>query len=113
MFTTNPEVQSLFVEFKNLQTPENMRANEKFQEHGEKVMERIDEAVASIEEMDCMTSLLMQTGAYHKQIPGFDPEMFRLAEAPFLASIESTLGERYTPQMETIYKVIAAYIIQT
>ena len=27
-------------------------------------MERIDEAVASIEEMDCMTSLLVQVGGW-------------------------------------------------
>ena len=32
---------------------------------------------------------------------------FQMAEAPFLASVEATLGERYTPQMDTIYHVIA------
>jgi len=113
MFTSSPEVLSLFTKFQNLATEEEMRASEAFQEHGEKVMERIDEAVASVETMDIMTSILLETGAYHKKVPGFKPEMFKMAEAPFLASVEATLGERYTPQMDTIYHVIAAYIVQT
>lgn len=113
LFTSSPEVLSLFSKFQNLSTEEEMRASETFQEHGEKVMERIDEAVASVETMDIMTSILLETGAYHRKVPGFKPEMFKMAEAPFLASVEATLGERYTPQMDTIYHVIAAYIVQT
>merc|ERR1719411_1603542 len=107
MFTSSPEVLSLFSKFQNLSTEEEMRASETFQEHGEKVMERIDEAVASVETMDIMTSILLETGAYHRKVPGFKPEMFKMAEAPFLASVEATLGERYTPQMDAIYHVIA------
>ena len=42
------------------------------------VMERIDESVCSLEEMDAMTSLLHQTGAYHRKVPGFQPEMFKV-----------------------------------
>ena len=38
MFTTSPEVLSLFSKFQNLATEEEMRASEAFQEHGEKVL---------------------------------------------------------------------------
>ena len=39
-------------------------------------MERIDEALASVENPDVLSSILIETGAFHKKIPGFKPEMF-------------------------------------
>jgi hypothetical protein len=30
----------------------------------------------------------------------------QLVETPFLAAVEKTLDERYTPQMEVIYKIL-------
>ena len=39
-------------------------------------MERIDEALASVENPDSLTAILIETGAAHKKIPGFGPEMF-------------------------------------
>ena len=47
----------------------------------------------------CTLRVLTTIGSYFKT--------FQMAEAPFLASVEATLGERYTPQMDTIYHVIA------
>ena len=38
---------------------------------------------------------------------------FQYAEEPFLHALQTTLDERYTPQMDVIYRVIAQYIIQT
>ena len=38
---------------------------------------------------------------------------FQYAEEPFLNALQTTLDERYTPQMDVIYRVIAQYIIQT
>lgn len=96
-----------------------------------------------MEEPEILTAILLETGAYHKKIPGFRPEMFRVslhldlndesryiqeqlinltnltmknfqyAEEPFLHALQTTLDERYTPQMDVIYRVIAQYIIQT
>ena len=41
LFTSSPEVLSLFSKFQNLSTEEEMRASEAFQEHGEKVLKII------------------------------------------------------------------------
>ena len=38
--------------------------------------------------------------------------LLQALEAPFLRSIEATLGERYTEQMETIYRQIASFLVQ-
>ena len=100
-----------------------------------KVFIRIDEALSNVEDPDILTEILLQTGAFHKKIPGFRPEMFwvrlipwllwslkllsntcthfQYAEEPFLDTLKVTLDERYTPQMDVIYHVIAKYIIQT
>ena len=37
---------------------------------------RIDEALTSADDPEILTSILLETGAYHKKIPGFKPEMF-------------------------------------
>ena len=89
-----------------------------------------------MEDPDILTEILLQTGAFHKKIPGFKPEMFwvrlrlahwhrqtdrhilqyvcfQYAEEPFLETLKVTLDERYTAQMDVIYHVIAKYIIQT
>ena len=93
-----------------------------------------------MEDPDILTEILLQTGAFHKKIPGFRPEMFwvritipslrcqlvahlitshhitlyfQYAEEPFLETLKVTLDERYTAQMDVIYHVIAKYIIQT
>lgn len=34
-------------------------------------------------------------------------------EAPFLSAVETTLGDRYTPNVEGIYKMTIKFIIQT
>ena len=32
-----------------------------------------------MEEPEILTAILLETGAYHKKIPGFRPEMFRVS----------------------------------
>ena len=44
-----------------------------------KVFIRLDEAVSSVEDPEILTAILLETGAYHKKIPGFRPEMFRVS----------------------------------
>ena len=51
------------------------------------------------EQINNLTNLMMKT--------------FQYAEEPFLHALQTTLDERYTPQMDVIYRVIAQYIIQT
>lgn len=39
--------------------------------------------------------------------------MLQKIEKPFLAAVESTLGDRYTPNVENIYKITIKFILQT
>ena len=93
-------------------------------------MERIDNALFSMEDPGTMQSILIETGAYHRRIVGFSQEMFNVgkksnkihfwksffhqfSEEPLLKALKNTLDERYTPQMEEIYRVIVQFIVQT
>lgn len=39
--------------------------------------------------------------------------LFQKMEAPFLAAVKETLEDRYTENMETIYKITIHFILQT
>lgn len=39
--------------------------------------------------------------------------LFQKIETPFLAAVESTLGDRYTPNVENIYKITIKFILET
>ena len=42
------------------------------------VMERLDNALFSIEDPETMKSILMETGAYHRRVVGFRSDMFKV-----------------------------------
>ena len=42
-------------------------------------MARIDDALASVE-TPVLTKILLQTGAFHRKLPGFEPGMFRVSQ---------------------------------
>ena len=42
------------------------------------VMERIDNALFSMEDPETMKSIFMETGAYHRRIVGFKSEMLKV-----------------------------------
>ena len=42
------------------------------------VMERLDNALFSIEDPETMKSILMETGAYHRRVEGFRLDMFKV-----------------------------------
>ena len=43
-------------------------------------MAKIDNALASVENPDVLTKILLQTGAFHRKLPGFEPKMFRVSQ---------------------------------
>lgn len=113
LFEENPELNALFPKFYGLETSTARATNETFQEHAEIVMERVDFAISHLQESpDSFVSMLKSTGKTHTKFSGFKAEYFQLVETPFLVAVERTLDERYTPQMETIYKILIAEVIR-
>ncbi|VDN37712.1 unnamed protein product [Gongylonema pulchrum] len=50
--------------------------------------------------------MLEQTAQDHARKKFFKPEMFWAMEEPFLYAVKLILGERYTDNMDVIYKTV-------
>ena len=42
--------------------------------------------MSNLDDPDILTEILLQTGAFHKKIPGFKPEMFWVSERKIAGS---------------------------
>ncbi|KAK4318389.1 hypothetical protein Pmani_010606 [Petrolisthes manimaculis] len=76
-------------------------------------MNSIDEGIKAMDNVDCFFDLLHQIGASHRKIPGFKKEYFWKIEHPFLEAVRLTLGDRYTDNMDNIYRITIKFLIET
>ncbi|CAL1281726.1 unnamed protein product [Larinioides sclopetarius] len=113
LFEENKELLALFEKFKHLETREEQEESEELKEHAVSVMNALDEAINSLENVDQCIDYLRSVGKKHRKINGFKSEYFWKMEAPFLAAVKETLEDRYTENMESIYKTTIHFILQT
>ncbi|XP_074038168.1 neuroglobin [Leptinotarsa decemlineata] len=113
LFEEHAELLSLFEKFKELKTKEDQANSLELQEHASTVMTTLDEGIKGLDNLDAFFDYLHQIGASHRRIPGFKVEYFWKIEKPFLEAVETTLGDRYTENVENIYKITIKFIIET
>ncbi|ESO86862.1 hypothetical protein LOTGIDRAFT_128314 [Lottia gigantea] len=112
MFKNNSGVQQLFRELRDLKTTDELRMSEVLEKHASKVMSILDDSINNIDSVDITLELLHRTGASHKGYQGFTAELFWEIEQPFLDSVKLTLGDRYTDNMDSIYKITIKFILE-
>ncbi|XP_045165798.1 neuroglobin-like [Mercenaria mercenaria] len=112
MFKANDDTKVLFDKFRNIDSEENLRISENLEKHGTKVLEVLDEVINNIDNVDDILELLKVTGAMHKRFTGFSPSMFWRIEEPFLKAVMLTLGDRYTDNMDVIYRLLIKFILE-
>uniref|UniRef100_A0A6P7GYU0 Myoglobin-like n=1 Tax=Diabrotica virgifera virgifera TaxID=50390 RepID=A0A6P7GYU0_DIAVI len=113
LFEEHGELLNLFEKFKELKTKEDQANSLELQEHAGTVMNTLDEGIKGLDNLDAFFEYLHQVGASHRRIPGFKVEYFWKIEKPFLEAVELTLGDRYTENVENIYKITIKFIIET
>ncbi|CAD7088506.1 unnamed protein product [Hermetia illucens] len=113
LFEEHSDLLQLFSKFYDLKTKEQQATSEDLAEHANKVMETLDEGIRGLDDLDTFFEYLHQIGASHRKIPGFKKEYFWNIEKPFLTAVESTLGDRYTENVQGIYKITIKFIIET
>lgn len=113
LFEEHQELLELFEKLKELRTKEEQAKSLELAEHATKVMNTLDEGIKELDNLDNFFLFLTQIGQSHKKIPGFKPEYFWKIEKPFLEAVEMTLGDRYTENVETIYKATIKLILET
>lgn len=113
LFQENEDILELFEKFKHLKSREEQEMSEELKEHATTVMTTLDESIMSLDNVDYCIDYLKNVGRTHTKIKGFKSEYFWKMEAPFLAAVKETLEDRYTENMETIYKITIHFILQT
>lgn len=113
LFEEHGELLNLFEKFKSLKTKEEQAGSLELAEHATTVMSTLDEGIKGLDDLDTFFEYLHQVGASHRRIPGFKAEYFWKIEKPFLEAVETTLGDRYTSNVENIYKITIKFIIET
>ncbi|KAL8585150.1 hypothetical protein ACOMHN_013165 [Nucella lapillus] len=113
LFKSNGELKNMFHAFKDLNSDDEMRSNEALENHATLVMTTLDDAITHIDNFDYVAEVLRKTGASHVRFEGFKSENFWNIREPFLEAVKITLGDRYTDNMEAIYKVAITFILTT
>ncbi|PZC84578.1 neuroglobin [Helicoverpa armigera] len=112
LFEENKDLLHLFENFGELHTAEAQMSSEELAEHATKVMHTLDEGIKGLGDIDAFFAYIRHVGATHHQVPGFKAENFWKIEQPFLQAAKTTLGDRYTPNIENIYKKTIKFILE-
>ncbi|KAL3872787.1 hypothetical protein ACJMK2_035988 [Sinanodonta woodiana] len=114
MFETNNDIRQMFLTLTDGECDiVELRSNKNLESHVAQVMFTLDEAISSLDDTDAVIDLLRTVGYTHRRLKAFDPQLFWKIEEPFLLAVKDTLGDRYTANMEHIYKKTIKFILQT
>ncbi|KAK8402052.1 hypothetical protein O3P69_001263 [Scylla paramamosain] len=113
LFENHSELITLFTKFRQLRRRDEQAESLELAEHATMVMNSIDEGIKAMDNVDFFFGLLHQIGASHRKIPGFKKEYFWKIEHPFLEAVRLTLGDRYTDNMDNIYRITIKFLIET
>ncbi|CAG9583416.1 unnamed protein product [Danaus chrysippus] len=102
LFEENEELLHLFEKFRELRTKEAIVSSAELAEHATQVMHTLDEGIKGLADMDSFFTYVRHVGGTHRQ----------KIEQPFLEAAKTTLGERYTPNIENIYKLTIRFILE-
>ncbi|KAH3854806.1 uncharacterized protein LOC127870814 [Dreissena polymorpha] len=111
MFRGSDDTRALFDKFRTITSEDDLRMNETLENHGSKVLEVIDDIIANFENYDDVIHTLTVTGKMHKNFRGFTPSMFWRIEDPFIRAVMLTLGDRYSDNMDVIYRILIKFIL--
>ncbi|XP_033735519.1 neuroglobin-like [Pecten maximus] len=101
LFEKHPELQDLFVPFRGLSSDE-LRSNVRLREHGLRVMGTIEKGIARLYKPGKLYNMLFDLGSKHRM---FDTkvEHFELIGPVLLQTIKPTIGEKWTPEVESAW----------
>ncbi|XP_025105515.1 globin-3-like [Pomacea canaliculata] len=111
LFRSKPPLQRLFRELRGVPVDE-LRVSEAMEKHAGRVMAVFDDAINAIENVDGTDEILCRAAKKHSSIEGFVSDMFWDIEQPFLDAVRITLGDRYTDNMDGIYRITIKYLLE-
>jgi hypothetical protein len=76
LFKTKKDLQHLFNSFRNVESEDEIRADEALLGHATIVLTTLDEAISNMDNYDYVIDLLRKTGGTHNRFPGYRPDYF-------------------------------------
>ncbi|CAG0891456.1 unnamed protein product [Cyprideis torosa] len=113
LFEDHMDLLNLFEKFQDLRSREEQAESTSLAEHATLVMQTLDQGINSFSDVDKFEVFLTQVGESHRKIAGFRKENFYKIEEPFLYAVRETLQERYTENMDYIYRTSIRFILDT
>ncbi|XP_026332043.1 uncharacterized protein LOC113239323 [Hyposmocoma kahamanoa] len=112
LFEENEDLLQLFEKFQEIGSKHELTTSAELAEHATKVMHTLDEGIKSLGDVNAFFAYVRHVGATHHQVPGFKAEYFWKIEQPFLEAAKTTLGDRYTDNIENIYILTIRFILE-
>uniref|UniRef100_A0A8W8I012 Globin domain-containing protein n=1 Tax=Magallana gigas TaxID=29159 RepID=A0A8W8I012_MAGGI len=111
MFQEHDDLRKFF-KFGDYKESSDLLQNKIFQNHVMLVMHTLDEAICSMGDTDYVMEMLRGVGKSHRRLPEFNFMIFSRIEEPFLIAVKETLGDRYSANMDNIYRKTVKFIIR-
>lgn len=111
LFRLEPSTQIQFKNIRHLESEDKLRMSEELEKHAGKMMASLDDIVNNIDDVDYAMDKINKVAQQHEQFQGFTAEQFLLMEQPFLDSVRIILDDRYTENMDTIYRILIKFIL--
>ncbi|XP_048733660.1 neuroglobin-like isoform X2 [Ostrea edulis] len=111
MFEENVDLRKFF-KFGDYKESSDLLQNKIFLNHVTLVMHTFDEAICSMGDTDYVMEMLRGIGKSHRRLPEFNFMIFSRIEEPFLIAVKETLGDRYSVNMDNIYRKTVKFIIR-
>ncbi|CAG0879567.1 unnamed protein product [Darwinula stevensoni] len=113
LFEDHCDLLNLFEKFQRLEVQDEQAKRMELKDHARIAITTLDNGIKSLDDLDVYFQHLHTVGETHTRIPGFEKENFHKIKGPFLRAVRETLQERYTPNIEAIYRVTIDFLIET
>ncbi|CAG0879566.1 unnamed protein product [Darwinula stevensoni] len=113
LFVDHCELLNQFEKFQGLEAQDEQAERMELADHARNAIATLDNGIKSLDDLDVFFQYLHAVGETHARIPGFEKGNFRKIKGPFLCAVRETLQERYTPNIEAIYRVTIDFLIET
>ncbi|CAG0879564.1 unnamed protein product [Darwinula stevensoni] len=113
LFVDHCDLLNQFEKFQGLETQDEEAERMELADHARIVMTTLDTSIRSLDNLDEFFQYVYTVGEAHTRIPEFQKENFMKIKGPFLYAVRETLQERYTPNIEAVYRITLDFIIGT
>ncbi|XP_029902585.1 cytoglobin-1-like isoform X1 [Myripristis murdjan] len=109
LFETHPECRDVFLEFRDEEDLEKLKASRELRAHGLRIMSFVEKVVARIDHAERMDRLILDLGRKHFRYHA-PPKYYAFMGAEFIRAIQPMLKGGWSPEVEDAWQTLFQYI---